>query len=408
MLNRLINWHRSWEDEILAVLADPSLAPKAPPGYRRRTAEKLAKMSVIERRQLREFSVAYRGRKGYLALAKWLLLFCLVGAAVHLLVPAKFSLRESLVLSNLLGLSLGFGLFSVWFNYRRLPPPGLRPFLVATGLASLGALTGASTVALVDGKPIFASLEKIGSIVLFAGFGVGLVFTLIHSVVAGWRNREYELLTRQLELQAQQDRMARQLSEASLHLLQAQIEPHFLFNTLGAVQQLAQVECPAAASLTAHLITFLRASLSDMRTDKVTLASEFSLIEAYLQVMKTRLADRLVFTLELPAHLAEVSIPSMLLLTLVENSIKHGIEPALRGGTIEVRAQRLDSDIGIQVRDSGVGLATTPGVGVGLTNVQERLRLTYGGAASFTLEPQEPQGSIAAIRLPDTLPGVAP
>jgi signal transduction histidine kinase len=408
VLNRLVNWHRAWEDEILAVLADPSLAGETQSGYRRRTAEKLAKMSAIERRQLREFSVAYRGHKGYLALGKLVLLFCLVGAAVHLLVPAKFSLVESLVLSNLLGLSLGFGFFSVWFNYRRLPRPGLRPFLVATGLASLGALTGASTVALVDGKPIFEPLEKIGSIVLFAGLGVGLVYTLIHSVVAGWRNREYELLTTQLELQAQQDRMARQLSEASLHLLQAQIEPHFLFNTLGAVQQLAQVECPAAASLTAHLITFLRASLSDMRTDKVTLTSEFSLIEAYLQVMKTRLADRLEFSLELPVDLSEVSIPGMLLLTLVENAIKHGIEPALRGGSIEVRAQRLDSDLWIQVRDSGVGLVATPGVGVGLTNVQERLRLAYGGAATFTLEPQEPQGSIATIRLPNTLPGVAP
>lgn len=408
MLNRLVNWHRAWEDEILAVLADPSLAGETQSGYRRRTAEKLAKMSAIERRQLREFSVAYRGHKGYLALGKLVLLFCLVGTAVHLLVPAKFSLVESLVLSNLLGLSLGFGFFSVWFNYRRLPRPGLRPFLVATGLASLGALTGASTVALVDGKPIFEPLEKIGSIVLFAGLGVGLVYTLIHSVVAGWRNREYELLTTQLELQAQQDRMARQLSEASLHLLQAQIEPHFLFNTLGAVQQLAQVECPAAASLTAHLITFLRASLSDMRTDKVTLTSEFSLIEAYLQVMKTRLADRLEFSLELPVDLSEVSIPGMLLLTLVENAIKHGIEPALRGGSIEVRAQRLDSDLWIQVRDSGVGLVATPGVGVGLTNVQERLRLAYGGAATFTLEPQEPKGSIATIRLPNTLPGVAP
>jgi signal transduction histidine kinase len=408
VLNRLVNWHRAWEDEILAVLADPSLAGETQSGYRRRTAEKLAKMSAIERRQLREFSVAYRGHKGYLALGKLVLLFCLVGTAVHLLVPAKFSLVESLVLSNLLGLSLGFGFFSVWFNYRRLPRPGLRPFLVATGLASLGALTGASTVALVDGKPIFEPLEKIGSIVLFAGLGVGLVYTLIHSVVAGWRNREYELLTTQLELQAQQDRMARQLSEASLHLLQAQIEPHFLFNTLGAVQQLAQVECPAAASLTAHLITFLRASLSDMRTDKVTLTSEFSLIEAYLQVMKTRLADRLEFSLELPVDLSEVSIPGMLLLTLVENAIKHGIEPALRGGSIEVRAQRLDSDLWIQVRDSGVGLVATPGVGVGLTNVQERLRLAYGGAATFTLEPQEPQGSIATIRLPNTLPGVAP
>lgn len=111
---------------------------------------------------------------------------------------------------------------------------------------------------------------------------------------------------------------ASQLSESRLRLLQAQFEPHFLFNTLGAVQQLAHTECA-------------RASLDDMRTEQVPIEAGLALVEAYLKVMKTRWASRLQFNLSLPPSLAGVRIPSMLVLTLVENAIKHGIEPALRG-----------------------------------------------------------------------------
>ena len=117
-------------------------------------------------------------------------------------------------------------------------------------------------------------MEKIGRTLLIAGLGVGTFYSIIYGAVSTWRNREYEMLTTKLQMQAEQERLDRQLSETRLRLLQAQIEPHFLFNTLGAVQQLAQTESPRAAELTANLITFLRASLGDMRTEQVTLQSE--------------------------------------------------------------------------------------------------------------------------------------
>jgi signal transduction histidine kinase len=362
-------------------------------------------MSAIERQQLRDFSLAYRGAKGAIAIGKLVVLFCLMGIALHLSSPAKFGVVESLLLSNLFGISTAFGLVSVWFNYRRLPRPGLRSFLLIAGLATLGAAFGGGLVGVMHDKPLMDMMEKIGRSAVLAGFGAGVVYTIIHSIVAGWRNREYELLNTQLQLQTQQERLSREVTEAKLHLLQAQIEPHFLFNTLGAVQQLAQTECPQAADLTANLITFLRASLSEMRNDQVTLASEFRLVQAYLQVMKTRLGSRLEFTLELPANLEMVQVPGMLLLTLVENSIKHGIEPSLRGGSINVLVTLVDATVKIEVCDDGVGLSSAPTPGVGLANVRERLQLVYGGRASCTLTAVEPHGAIATLSFPFQLSG---
>jgi LytS/YehU family sensor histidine kinase len=208
------------------------------------------------------------------------------------------------------------------------------------------------------------------------------------------------MLTAKLQMQAEQDRLDRQLSETRLRLLQAQIEPHFLFNTLGAVQQLAQNESPRAAELTANLITFLRASLGDMRTEQVTLQAELNLIEAYLKVMKTRLGNRLQFSLSLPPALALVQLPGMLVLTLVENAIKHGIEPALRGGAIDVVVTDQGTHFQIDVRDTGAGESLPTTLGVGLSNVKERLQLAYGTAGSFTLQTQEPSGMLATLRLP--------
>ena len=400
MFKSIIQWHRDWENEILAVPADPARIDTVTPGYRHRTAQHLVRLSVIERQQLGAFTQTYRGLNGYIALGKLLLVFNLVGLALHLAFPAKLNLLEALAVINTLGLCTVLGLVSMWFNYRRIPAASLKSFLKVVALAMLGALIGASMSAFVDGRSLAAMMEKIGRTLLIAGVGVGTFYSLMYGAVSTWRNREYEMLTIKLQMQAEQDRLARQLSETRLRLLQAQIEPHFLFNTLGAVQQLAQNESPRAAELTANLITFLRASLGDMRTEQVTLQSELALIEAYLKVMKTRLASRLEFSLSLPPALILVRIPSMLVLTLVENAIKHGIEPALRGGTIDVVVTEQDSQVQIEVRDTGAGESLPTTFGVGLSNLKERLQLAYGNAGSFALQTLEPSGMMATLRLP--------
>jgi len=184
-----------------------------------------------------------------------------------------------------------------------------------------------------------------------------------------------------------------------LRLLRAQIEPHFLFNTLGAVQQLAEHGAPRAAELTAHLIDFLRGSMSDMRSEQVTLETEFGLVESYLRVMQIRLGERLRYRIDLPPALAATPIPSMLVLTLAENAIKHGIEPSLAGGEIVVDAHDDAGTVRIGVRDSGVGMSDTPGAGTGLDNVRHRLRLAYGEGACLLLSEAEP-GLLAEISIP--------
>lgn len=400
MLKSLIQWHRQWEDEILGVLQDPSNLDKVQAGYRRRTAAHLVKMSAIERQQLYDFALKYRGIKGYWATGKLLLALSAVAIALHLAFPAKLSVLEALVASNALGLCTVLGLVSMWFNYRRIPPASLKSFLKVIVLATAGALVGASMSALVDGRSVTVMMEKIGRTLLIAGVCVGTFYSLMYGAVSAWRNREYAMLVTKLQMQAEQERLDRQLSETRLRLLQAQIEPHFLFNTLGAVQQLAQTESPRAAELTANLITFLRASMGDMRTEQVTLQAELALIEAYLKVMKTRLGNRLQFSLSLPAALADLRIPGMLVLTLVENAIKHGIEPALRGGAIDVAVTAQATHFQIDVRDTGAGECLPSTLGVGLSNLQERVQLAYGTAGSFTLQTQEPSGMLASLRLP--------
>ena len=407
MFSKFIRWHREWEYEILEVLKSPVLIAKVAPGYRRRVAQRLSNLSAIERRQAYEFGAKYRGVAGYAALGKLMVVMSLMGLALHLSFPTRYGLIEAVVANNLLGLATAGGWVGVWFNYRRIYPANLLSVVKVIALATCGALVGASISALVDGRSVAEMMEKTGRSLLFAGLCIGGFYSILYGAVSFLRNREHELLTTQLEMQAEQDRLARQLSESRLRLLQAQIEPHFLFNTLGAVQQLAQHESPRAAELTANLITFLRASLGDMRTGQVTLQAELHLIEAYLKVMKTRLGHRLDFALQLPRELAHLSIPGMLVLTLVENAIKHGIEPALRGGRIDVDVYADEHELHIDVRDTGAGETLPAVLGVGLTNLKERVALTYGTMGQLELQLGKPTGMVARLHLPRSRLGPA-
>jgi LytS/YehU family sensor histidine kinase len=182
--------------------------------------------------------------------------------------------------------------------------------------------------------------------------------------------------------------------------MRAQIEPHFLFNTLGAVQQLCEGAAPKAGELTASLIAFLRSSLTEMRAESARLDAEFDTIEAYCKVMKFRLGARLRYQLELPTHLAAVTLPSMVLLTLVENAVKHGIEPSLDGGVVRVAARVEGAFAVVSVINTGMALPATPGAGFGLSHVRERLHLTYGDCASFSIDNRDSLGVVAELRVP--------
>ena len=195
------------------------------------------------------------------------------------------------------------------------------------------------------------------------------------------------------------------VTEAQLKLLQGQIEPHFLFNTLANVQSLIDFD-PARAKLMLERFTdYLRASLSQLRNDSTTLAQEFAMLEAYLALMQLRMGGRLRVELSLPAELASIELPPLLAQPLVENALHHGLEPQVAGGTVAVAARCVDGGLWIEVADDGQGLDAPRrrgGNGVALANIRERLATRFGAAASLELLPRDGGGTLARIRLPLT------
>jgi signal transduction histidine kinase len=404
VLKKYTDWYRSIDDESLRVLKHPELAEQVQGRVRRYVAMKLVKLTPIERQQLHDFLLKYRGAGLYIAAFKLMLLFSAIGVVLHLLLPARFELLKALIFSNGLGFALAWGLVGVWFNYRSSVRHKFKKLLLIVSTCAAGVAAGVLLAGWSDTGSMgmaFERLLRVGGIALLVA---GLFYLVPLAIVTSWRNRQYEALTLQLQQDAERDRLARELSESQLRLLRAQIEPHFLFNTLGAVQQLAEQGAPRAAALTADLIAFLRASLAEMRSEQVPLQSEFDMVAAYLRVMQARMGPRLRYALDLPAEFAHATIPSMILLTLAENAIKHGIEPSLRGGEISLSALRVDGMLRLRVQDTGMGLpasgaGSAPGDGLGLENVRSRLLLS-DPSASLSLRNGDEGGVIAEILLP--------
>lgn len=193
----------------------------------------------------------------------------------------------------------------------------------------------------------------------------------------------------------------RQAAEARLKLLQAQIQPHFIFNTLAALQHWVDSSDPRAAPLLRSLTAFLRGSTELLGQDHVTLGAEAETTRQYLQIMQARLGDRLAFDLQVAPDCAATVLPPGLVLTLVENAIEHGVSPALAGGQVQVSAAREAGAVVIRVRDDGLGLAPGWRDGTGLANCRERLRHHGDGRGSLVLQSRAP-GTEAVLTLPET------
>jgi signal transduction histidine kinase len=190
--------------------------------------------------------------------------------------------------------------------------------------------------------------------------------------------------------------------EAKLKLLQAQIEPHFLFNTLANLDALIQTDPQRARVMLGDLNGYLRATLAASRRERSTLEEEFALLRGYLDVQAIRMGSRLKYRLELPAELARASVPPMLLQPLVENAIRHGVEPKMEGGEVNVQAGAEQGRLVVTVSDTGLGWASAgaSGGGVGLANVRERLAAAYGSEASVQVAEVPAGGVSVALRLP--------
>ena len=195
----------------------------------------------------------------------------------------------------------------------------------------------------------------------------------------------------------------RSAAEAQLQALRAQVEPHFLFNTLANVSALIDRDPDAAKDLLEDLSRHLRSTLRHARSPSTTLGEELDVTGSLLAIMKRRLGDRLGWAIDVPAPLRALSIAPMLVQPLVENAVKHGIEPNVGGGVVEIRARGADGQLTIEVRDTGVGLrddAPSTGSGTGLANLRDRLAAVYGPGVRLTLSDNPPRGTIARLVLP--------
>ena len=227
---------------------------------------------------------------------------------------------------------------------------------------------------------------------VFISFGV--------KVLAGGK-RKAEVEARQAGVKANVANLEKQLAQAQMAALQAQVEPHFLFNTLALIGQLIETDPPEAARIHAHLIDYLRATLPQLRArGGGTLGKQAEMAKAYLAIMQARMKERLKVKFVIPMFLESAPFPPMMLQSLIENAIKHGLEPQIAGGTITVRAQVVEAALHVDVCDDGVGINLHAPDGVGLANIRERLQLLYGGAAELVIEAPLEGGCCASIRLP--------
>lgn len=200
---------------------------------------------------------------------------------------------------------------------------------------------------------------------------------------------------------AAQTATEKELTEAKLHLLHAQVEPHFLYNTLASAQLLTRSDPARAEAMLGHLIQYLRRSLPSAEDDMSTLGMELERALAYLEILKIRMGGRLCVEVDVPEPLRGTPMPAMMLQTLVENAIKHGLEPRTGGGTVWIRARGDTAEVAITVADNGEGFhAKTSGTGIGLKNVRERLRLRYNGDANLSVIANFPAGVAATITVP--------
>ena len=203
------------------------------------------------------------------------------------------------------------------------------------------------------------------------------------------------------QVEVAQTATEKELTVARLNLLHAQVEPHFLYNTLASAQLLTRSDPARAEDMLGHLIQYLRHSLPRTEDESSTLGAELERALAYLEIMKVRMGSRLTVQVDVPENLRPTPLPPMMLQVLVENAIKHGLEPRTGGGTVWIRARQADGQVAITVADDGEGLnAKTAGTGIGLKNVRERLKLTHGGDAALAVVANFPSGVAATITLP--------
>lgn len=315
----------------------------------------------------------------------------------------KTSLLSVLLRTTVLGLTamLVFGLFEQW--PKKMPGWLARWVVQVAGVAVCIPLATWAIYAwfmTAPGTPSFWHDQDNVS-----GF---LTFSILGVLLAPWmalgalvRQKEALAHHQALSFSLERSELERQALDARLHLLQAQVAPHFLFNTLANVQALVDAGSPQASALLRSLIAYLRASVPRLHESATTLGQELELVEAYLELMHMRIPDRLQFALHVDEAARSLHCPPLSLLTLVENAVHHGIDPSEEGGRIDITVQRRGDRCLVRVSDTGVGLMKSgDGLGTGLATLRERLKLVFGGDARLNVGAQQPRGVSAELDIP--------
>jgi two-component sensor histidine kinase len=294
---------------------------------------------------------------------------------------------------------LAFGLFEQ--RPLRLPSWLPRWMLQVLGVViaiPTGVLLAHSIAMAVDMESAHQQSQMMGLIVLLVE---GLLFGPWIALGAMLRQRDIFARNQALAFDLERSELERKALDARLRLLQAQVKPHFLFNTLANVQALVDAGSPHASKVLASLIAYLRAAVPRMHAEAGTLEQELELVRAYLEIMQMRMPDRLRFALHMDPAAAKMQCPAMALLALVENAVQHGIDPSEVGGRIDVDVSVREGRCLVRVADTGVGLKTSgSGLGTGLSTLRERMQLAFGGDAQLHLKEIEPHGVRAELSFP--------
>jgi len=334
------------------------------------------------------------------AIAVSAVFWALAATLLFILAPGLDTFPRLLVFSECVGLTM---VACVLLLRRTRPFARLEPMTrwLLTGVIAIptGYFVGHQIAFLLLGEPM-----------RMVGHEHVSLIPIIFTVLAGGWGLHYYATREQLAQEAAARSEAQRLAvESQLRLLRAQLEPHMLFNTLANVRSLVREDVDRAESMIDQLIVYLRSALAASQTESVALSREFAQLRAYLDIMALRMGPRLAYQLELPATLERTEVPPMLLQPLVENAIKHGLEPKVGRGSIEVVARAMPSGIEIRVSDSGLGLpaddddgpsARPANTSYGLQHVRDRLHVLYGPAARLSLERRDPTGVCAVVFIP--------
>jgi len=302
---------------------------------------------------------------------------------------------DNFVVSQCIGISICSCMLTAHYSVKPTCLP-VQLFVIIAGLI-IGSVIGALLGSVAAGMNPLIFFQEYGF------FQIILIGILFGSIIS------YFFISRRKisasEVMIQEEKIKRLTSEkkvmeSNLRLLQAQIEPHFLFNTLSNILSLIDTNTEKGKSMLEDLIHYLRTSLSKTRENASTIGQEMEMIEAYLNIFKVRMGERLCYRIDIPDTMKDLPFPPMLVQPLVENAVKHGLEPRIEGGEVFIRGEERGDILRLEIADTGLGFQGDGDMGVGLSNIRERLQSLYDDKGRLILEENQPSGLKAIIEVP--------